>query len=108
MIGCEVISKEKFEQIMDDLQSERVELMVNTDTVNVNVAYPEFEFLSFTNGKYQFGVQDHDEESDIYLMLIKKDEIKEIQRDEIAPTLDSEEIILTMIDDTEIFVRHNC
>jgi hypothetical protein len=108
MVGCETISKEKFEQIMDGLQGEEVWLKINTDTVNVDVIYPEFEFLAFVNEKYEFGVQDYDEESIIQNVCIKENEVAEIHRDRVAPTLNGEEIILTMIDGTEIFVRHNC
>lgn len=102
----EIISKEEFAEIMEGLQGKEVWLKISTDTVDVNVVYPEFEFLIFCNGKYQFGTQDYDEESNIQSIQIRENEIKEIHRDKFAPTLNDEQIILIMIDGTEIFIEN--
>jgi len=97
----------QFEEIMEGLLGKPVWLEVKTETVIVNVLYDGFEFLSFVNGKYQFGFENYDEENEYKNLLINQSDILDIHRNSFAPSMNAEQIVLSMIDFTEIFVEYN-
>jgi len=101
------LTKLQFEEIMDELLGKPVWLEVRTDTVSVNVLYDGFEFLNFLNGKYQFGFENYDEEKEYKNLLINQSDILDIHRNPFAPSMNAEQIVLSMIDFTEIFVEYN-
>jgi len=101
------LTKLQFEKIMDKLLGETVWLEVRTDAVSVNVLYDGFEFLSFTNGKYQFGFLEYNVENEYKNLLINQLDVLDIHRNPIAPSMGAEQVILTMVDFTEIFVEYN-
>jgi len=101
------LTKLQFEKIMDKLLGETVWLEIQTDTVNIHVLYEEFEFLSFVNGKYQFGFLEYDMENEYKCLMINQLDILDIHRNPIAPSMGAEQIILSMVDFTEIFVEYN-
>jgi len=101
------LTKSQFEEIMDELLGKPVWLEVRTDTVNVNVLYDGFEFLSFVNGKYQFGHEFYQEENEYKCLMINQLDILDIHRNPIAPSMGAEQIVLSMCCGTEIFVEYN-
>jgi len=101
------LTKPQFEEIMDGLLGKPVWLEIKTETVIVNVLYDGFEFLSFINGKYQFGYENYQEENEYKILLINQLDILDIHRNPIAPSMGAEQVILSMIDFTEIFVEYN-
>jgi len=101
------LTKLQFEEIMDELLGNIVWLEVRTDTVSKHTFYDEFEFLSFVNGKYQFGHLEYNEEREYDNLMIRIDDILDIHRNPIAPSMGAEQIVLSMIDFTEIFVEYN-
>jgi len=101
------LTNEQFEEIMDELLGKPVWLEVRTDAVSVNVLYDGFEFLSFVNGQYQFGHEIYDEENEYKNLLINQLDVLDIHRNLIAPSIGAEQIVLSMIDFTEIFVEYN-
>lgn len=54
----QVGSKKQSEEIKECLQRKDVQQKISIGTVNVNVSYPEFEFLIFKNGQNQFRDRD--------------------------------------------------
>jgi len=101
------LTNEQFEEIMDELLGKPIWLEVRTDTVNVNVLYDGFEFLSFVNGQYQFGFLEYDEENEHKDLLINKSDVLCVHRNPIAPSMGAEQIVLSMCCGTEIFVEYN-
>ena len=101
------LTKLQFEEIMDELLGETVWLEVRTDSVNIHVLYEGFEFLSFMNGKYQFGFMEYDQENEYRNLLINQSDVLVIHRNPITPSMGAEQIILSMCDFTEIFVEYN-
>ena len=97
----------EFEEIMEELLGETVWLEIRTDTINIHVLYEGFEFLSFVNGKYQFGFLEYQEENEYKNLLINQSDVLDIHRNPIAPSMGAEQVILSMIDFTEIFVEYN-
>lgn len=105
----EQLTKNQFVEIMENLLEKPVWVTVKTKTVNVDVFYNEFEFISFNNGKYQFGhmVDECEYELQYQNLLIKKSDILCIHRNPFAPTVNAEEIVLSMMDKTELRVEYN-
>jgi len=101
------LTRDQFEEIMDELTGKPVWLEVRTDTISVNVLYDGFEFLSFVDGKYQFGNLEYQEENEHKDLLINQDDVLDIHRNPIAPSMGAEQIVLSMVDFTEIFVEYN-
>ena len=101
------LTKLQFEEIMDELLGNIVWLEVRTDAVNIHVLYDGFEFLSFTNGKYQFGFLEYDAENEYKNLLINQSDILDIHRNPIAPSMGAEQVILSMCCGAEIFVEYN-
>jgi len=102
------ITNLEFEEIMEQI-SGGLWLKVVCDTVPVNVFYPEFEFLVFNSGKYQFGHLEYNEENNFQNIIIDLNDIYEIHRCSVSPLFDAEQIILTMHDDVRIFLEtENC
>jgi hypothetical protein len=99
----------EFEGAMQQLCGKDVWVSIYTKVINTCVRYPEFEFIHFKNGKYKLGHKSTDEEHELGYedIIIKKDGIVAIYKDEFAPTLDAEDITLTMCDGSNIFVRCN-
>ena len=92
------ITNEQFEEIMEQI-SGGLWLKVVCDSVPVNVFYPEFEFLVFNFGKYQFGHLEYNEENNFQNIIIDVDSVVEIHRCSISP----------MFDDVRIFLEtENC
>jgi len=104
----ERITKDQFEEIMDKLEGQSVWLEIRTDTISASIFYEEFEFLNFTDGKYQFGHLVYDEEHEYDNLRINQHEIVNIHRNPFAPTVNAEDIILEMNDDcTKLIVQYN-
>jgi len=102
------LTKLQFEEIMESLTG-GLWLKVVCDSVPVNVFYPEFEFLVFNSGKYQFGHLEYDEENNFQNIIIDADSVVGIHRCSISPMFCAEQIILTMFDDVRIFLEtENC
>jgi len=102
------LTKLQFEEIMDEV-SGGLWLKVVCDSVPVNVFYPEFEFLVFNSGKYQFGHLEYNEENNFQNIIIDVDSVVEIHRCSISSMFDAEQIILTMYDNIRIFLEtDNC
>jgi len=98
----------EFEEIMGNL-TDGLWLKVVCDSVTVNVFYPEFEFLVFNSGKYQFGHLEYNEENNYQNICIDTDNVVEIHRNKYSPMFRAEQIILTMYDDVRIFLEtENC
>jgi len=94
----------QFEEIMSNLTG-GLWLSVVCDTISVNVFYPEFEFLTFVDNKYQFGHLEFDDENNFQNIIIDADNIVEIHRCPISPIFNAEQIILIMFDDVRIFLE---
>ena len=103
----EQITNNQFLETMERLQGRSVWLKVICDTILVSVFYPDFEFLSFTNGKYQFGHADYNEENNYQNLMIDIDTIAEIHRNKYSMFF-GEEIILTMIDGIQLILEFGC
>jgi len=101
------LTKSQFEEIMDELLGKPVWLEVRTDTVSKHTFYDGFKFLSFVNGKYQFGNLEYNEEREYENLMINKLDVLDIHRNPIAPSMGAEQVILSMVDFTEIFVEYN-
>ena len=101
------LTKSQFEEIMDELLGKPVWLEVRTDTVSKHTFYENFEFLSFVNGKYQFGNLEYNEEREYENLMINQLDVLDIHRNPIAPSMGAEQVILSMVDFTEIFVEYN-
>jgi len=102
-----VISKDECIDIMELLNGECVWVNIHTETVNIHRMFAEFEFLVFESGEWQFGHLEYDEENEYQNIIIHSDDIQSIQRDEFAPTVGSEQVVLVMVDDVEIIVEIN-
>jgi len=103
----ERISNDQFLEIMERLQGKPVWLKVVCDTLSVDLFYEDFEFLSFTNGKDQFGHADYNEENNYQNLMIDIDTIAEIHRNKYSMFF-GEEIILTMIDGIQLIIEFGC
>ena len=101
------LTKLQFEEIMGNLTDLPVWLEVRTDTVSKYTFYENFEFLSFVNGKYQFGFLNYNEEKEYENLLINQSDILCIHRNPFAPSMNAEQICVVMVDFTEIFVEYN-
>ena len=101
------LTKLQFEEIMDELLGKPVWLEIRTDTVSKHTFYDGFEFLSFINGKYQFGFLEYNEEREYENLMIRIDDILDIHRNPIAPSMGAEQVILSMCCGAEIFVEYN-
>ena len=98
------LTNEQFEEFMESFNDTPVWLKVLCGTVNLDVYYPEFEFLIFTEiGKYQFGHLNYDEENNYQNIIIKMDDIESIH---ISSIFD-DEITLLMYDGIEIILGLN-
>ena len=97
----------EFEEIMEELLGETVWLEIRTDTVSKHTFYDGFEFLSFINGKYQFGFLEYNEEREYENLMINQLDVLDVHRNPIAPSMGAEQVILSMCDFTEIFVEYN-
>ena len=95
------LTTEKFEEFMLKFNDSPVWLRVLCGTVNLDVYYPEFEFISFTNNTYQFGHLNYDEENNYQNIIIKIDDIESIH---ISSIFD-DEITLLMCDGIEIILE---
>ena len=84
------LTKLQFEEVMEELLGKPVWLEVKTDIVSVNVFYENFEFLSFVNGKYQFGFLEYDEENEHKNLLINQVDVLEIHRNPFALNVGAE------------------
>lgn len=105
----EQISKVQFESIMENLQEKSVWLKIHTNTLSYDILFELFEFLNFVNGKYQFGVVDYqDWSNDSRPLLISQLDILKIHRNIIVSDMNGEQVILTMSDNTQIFLEYNC
>lgn len=94
------ILKVQFEEVMNSLVGREVSLKFYSDIINISAGYNDFKFNVLENGRYQFS-NPHD---DTQTVLIKAEQIDEIHRDRVAPTMNSEEIFLYMKDGSEIFI----
>jgi len=101
------LTKLQFEEIMEELLGETVWLEIRTDSVSKHTFYDGFEFLSFVNGKYQFGFLEYNEEREYENLMIRIDDILDIHRNPIAPSMGAEQVILSMCCGAEIFVEYN-
>jgi len=97
------LTTEKFEDFMLRFNDTSVWLRVLCGTVNLDVYYPEFEFISFTNNTYQFGHLSYDEDNNHQNIIIKIDDIESIH---ISSIFD-DEITLLMYDGIEIILGLN-
>ena len=98
------LTNEQFEEFMLNFNDRSVWLRVLCGTVNLDVYYPEFEFLIFTEiEKYQFGYLNYDEENNYQNIMIKIDDIEVIH---ISSIFD-DEITLLMCDGIEIILGLN-
>jgi len=95
------LTNEQFEEFMESFNDTPVWLKVLCGTVNFDVYYPEFEFISFTNNTYQFGHLNYDEENNYQNIIIKMDDIEAIH---ISSIFD-DEITLLMCDGIEIILE---
>ena len=95
------LTNEQFEEFMESFNDTPVWLKVLCGTVNFDVYYPEFEFISFTNNTYQFGHLNYDEENNYQNIIIKIDDIESIH---ISSIFD-DEITLLMCDGIEIILE---
>ena len=95
------LTNEQFEEFMESFNDRSVWLKVLCGTVNLDVYYPEFEFLIFDElGKYQFGHLNYDEEINYQNIMIKIDDIEEIH---ISSIFD-DEITLLICNGVEIIL----
>jgi len=101
------LTKLQFEEIMDELLGKPVWLEIRTDTVSKHTFYDGFEFLSFMNGKYQFGFLEYNEEREYENLMIRIDDILDIHRNPIASSMGAEQVILSMCCGAELFVEYN-
>ena len=98
------LTNEQFEEFMLNFNDRSVWLRVLCGTVNLDVYYPEFEFLIFTEiEKYQFGYLNYDEENNYQNIMIKIDDIEVIH---ISSIFD-DEITLLMCNGIEIILGLN-
>ena len=107
----EEITQEQFQEIMETLLSKDVWLGIYTDIISVRINYPEFEFLRFTKGAYQFGHMYHEEEENELQyqdVEINVNEIISIHRDSFSPTVNGEQIVLELIDGVRLILECNC
>ena len=107
----DVITKEQFEEIMEDLLGKNVWLGIHTDTISVHINYSEFEFLHFTKGTYQFGhMFNKEEENELEYQNVEVgiDDIVSIHRDTTFLTVNAEQIVLELIDGMQLILEHNC
>lgn len=105
----EQIDHNQFKTTMEKLQNKSVWLQFQTETISLDRLFKEFEFLSFLSERYQLGFTDYDEENEYKKLLIRQSDIIKIQRDIILPTINAEEIILTMRDGVRLFLQtENC
>ena len=96
------LTNEQFEEFMLNFNDRSVWLKVLCGTVNLDVYYPEFEFLIFDElGKYQFGHLNYDEEINYQNIMIKIDDIEEIH---ISSIFD-DEITLLICNGVEIILE---
>jgi len=96
------LTTEQFEEFMLNFNDSPVWLKVLCGTVNLDVYYPEFEFLIFDElGKYQFGHLNYDEEINYQNIMIKIDDIEEIH---ISSIFD-DEITLLICNGVEIILE---
>jgi len=105
------ITQEQFEEIMETLLGKDVWLGVHADTISVSINYPEFEFLHFTKGAYQFGhIFNEEEEYELQYQDIEVgiNDVISIHRDSFSLTSDSEQIVLELIDGIQLILEHNC
>lgn len=101
----EEITSESFEELMNELYQKEIWITVIVPLTTIHLYYPEFEFLSFETGEYQFGTEDVDS---VHLPFsVKTEEINSIHRDVMLPTLNSEQVILKL-NDGEIIIESNC
>jgi len=101
------ITNNEFEEIMDQSINKPVWLDVVSDTVSIPIQYPNFEFLVFNSGKYQFGHAEYDEENNYQNLMIDIDCVAEIYRNEYSMFF-GEQIILTMIDGIQLILEFGC
>ena len=103
----ERISNDQFEEIMDGLFNLPVWLKIQTASVTADILYENFEFLSFQNGKWQFG-RDDSETYEYDNLIISKDFVSSIHRNTFAPGLGAEQICLSMCcGTTKLYVEYN-
>jgi len=98
------LTNEQFEELMLKFNESPIWLRVLCGTVNLDVYYPEFEFLIFSEiRKYQFGHLNYDEEINYQNIIIKMDDIESIH---ISSIFD-DEITLLMCNGIEIILGLN-
>ena len=96
------LTNEQFEEFMESFNDRSVWLKVLCGAVNLDIYYPEFEFLIFDElGKYQFGHLNYDEEINYQNIMIKIDDIEEIH---ISSIFD-DEITLLICNGVEIILE---
>lgn len=99
------ISKDEFQEIMEQLTNKPVWLKVFSDCVTVDILYPSFEFLHFPKIKqFQFGHAEYNEENNYQNILIDVVDIVEIHKDIISPT----QIIIVLVDGLQLIVECDC
>jgi len=98
------ITNDHFEEIMMQSINKPIWLDVVSDTVSIPIQYPNFEFLVFKSGKYQFGHAEYDEENNYQNLMIDIDCVAEIHRNEYYMYF-GEQIILTMIDGIQLILE---
>jgi hypothetical protein len=90
---------------LEQLTGESVWLKVFSDTIDVDILYPSFEFLHFPKIKqYQFGHVEYSEENNYQNILIDICDIAEIHKDSIFPT----QVILELIDGIQLVIESDC
>lgn len=99
----EQITHEEFEQTMEELFSKPAWLKVFSDCVNIDILYPEFEFLNLQNNQYLFGHKDYDEALEYQNIEININDIETIHRDILS--IDEEQIILELRDGVQVVVE---
>jgi hypothetical protein len=107
----EEITQGQFQEIMENLLGKDVWLGVYTDTISVRINYPEFEFLHFVKGAYQFGHMfngDGENELNYQNIEINVNEIISIHRDTMSLTVEAEQIVLELIDGVQLILECNC
>ena len=96
------LTNEQFEEFMLRFNDSPVWLKVLCGTINLDVYYPEFEFLIFDElGKYQFGHLNYDEEINHQNIMIKIEDIEEIHTSSVFDN----EITLLMYGGIEIILE---
>jgi len=95
------LTAEQFEEFMLRFNDTSVWLKVLCGTVNLDVYYPEFEFLIFESlNKYQFGHLEFNEENNHQNIMIKIDNIEVIHT-----SIFDDQVSLIMRDGIEIILE---